>query len=252
MTTVGPQTIQPGKVDLTELPNGLKQLSTISEIRIVRNVNYCEVLFPCNPRHSSFSIQTNSDSGEEILTIRESGICLYRECIGAARDLNLRMNNADDETVASFYRPLMCSRGCCNSVGPCCYTTEHQFITVKSPPDVKLGRVQERETCCNPIFDAFTVDMEEPLLTYTTDRCYLKTCSYFKDVEIDINDSRTGECVAKIIKKSKSDGKELCSFKNDFEVQYTPDLDLTKRLMVIASCLMFNFNNFEYDRRYCT
>lgn len=244
MAYIVPKTYQPCKGEQDDLPNGLKQLSTISEILISRDVNPFEVLLPCNPRQSKFSVFSNTESGEEILQIKESGMCLFRECIGAARDLNLRVNNADDETVASFFRPIACSRGCCLSPGP-------PYIAVNSPPNVRLGTVQERITCCNPVFDALPINEKEPLLTYSTDRCYLKSCDWFHDIEIDINDPHTGESVAKILKKSKSDGGELFSLKNDFIVQYTPDLDIVKRLMVIASCILFNFNNFEYDRRFC-
>ena len=42
MAYIVPQTFQPCKGERTDLPNGLKQLSTISEILISRNVNPIE------------------------------------------------------------------------------------------------------------------------------------------------------------------------------------------------------------------
>lgn len=64
-------------------------------------------------------------------------MCMFRECLGAARNLILKANNSDDDTVASFYRSMTCSRGCC-------YTCCPPFMAVNSPPYIRLGAITER------------------------------------------------------------------------------------------------------------
>ena len=64
-------------------------------------------------------------------------MCMFRECLGAARNLILKANNSDDDTVASFYRSMTCSRGCCCTCCP-------PFMAVNSPPYIRLGAITER------------------------------------------------------------------------------------------------------------
>ncbi|XP_076110181.1 phospholipid scramblase 1-like [Mytilus galloprovincialis] len=244
MAYIVPETHQPCKGDRKELPNGLRELATLSEVLVSRNVNVCEVFLCCTPRQASFSIYTTGTDQDEILSIKESGMCVFRECIGAARNLNLRMSNSDDENVATFYRTMTCSRGCCYSPGP-------PSMAVNSPPHIRLGKIEERVTCCNPIFDVLPHKENEPTLTYTTNCCYMKTCNWCTDVEIQAYDPATDNLVAKIIKNSKSDGAELFNLKNDFLVEFLTDLDIVKKLMVLGACLLVDFNNFEHDRRFC-
>lgn len=244
MAYLVPETHQPCKGASKELPKGLKELSTLSEVRVSRNVNVCEVFLCCTPRQASFSVSSCIESEEEFLTIKESGMCMFRECFGAARNLCLKANNSDDNTVASFYRSMTCSRGCCCTCCP-------PYMAVNSPPYIRLGAITERVNCCCPTFDVLPHNEKEPMLTYRTNCCYLKMCNWFYDVEIDVHDPTTDECVAKIIKKSKFNGGELMNLQNDFIVQYITDLDIIKRLMIIGTCLLIDFNNFEHDRRFC-
>lgn len=240
-----PETHQPCKGGRSELPLGLRELDKLTEVVLSRNVNACEVVLCCTPRQASFSLLSPVDD-TEILHIRESGLCVFRECLGAARSVILRANNAEDETVAHFQRNMTCSRGCCG-----CRDSMEPFIAVNSPPYIRLGVVRERPTCCVPTFDAVTNKDGEAFLIYRTKCCYLKTCNYFSNVEIEVHDPKSDEMVAKILKYSKSDCMEFCSFKNDFTIQFLSDLDIVKKLYVIGICLLVDFNNFEHDRRYC-
>lgn len=245
MAYVVPETFQPCKGARKELPPGLKELATLSEVQISRNVNFFELFLCCTPRQASFTVSTCTASPEEIFSIKESGMCMFRECLGGARNLMLRMSNNEDEDVAFFSRSMTCTRGCCGS--SCCPPN----MGINSPPYIRIGTIQERVNCCYPRFDAINYKDNENLLTYHTDCCYIKTCGLCYDLEITVHDSCTEECVAKIVKKSKSDCREWCNLKNDFIIYYLTDLDIVKRLMVIGACLLADFNNFEHDRRYC-
>lgn len=67
-----------------------------------------------------------------------AGMCMFRECLGGARNLMLRMSNNEDEDVAFFSRSMTCTRGCCGSA--CCPPN----MGINSPPYIRIGTIQER------------------------------------------------------------------------------------------------------------
>lgn len=225
------------------LPDGLRQLASCKELQIQQNLAGIDYLCCCN-RPASYTIYDTVDGEKPILYAREISDCLFRQCLGAARRITLKITDDDHNLVAKIRRPLTCSRGCC-----CCACTLPE-LQVLSVPGIGYGKIRELRTCLAPKYE---IEDAGGTVRYrfTTDCLYCRTLQWFGDLAIDIYDIETDNSVAQIVKKTRKNPEELLSIHNDFLVRFLEDINISERLMILGAAFLVDFNNFEDDKRLC-
>lgn len=225
------------------LPDGLRQLISCKEIQVQQNLAGIDYLCCCN-RPASYTIYDTADDENPILYVREISDCLFRQCLGAARRITLKITDDDHKLVAKIRRPLTCTRGCC-----CCACTLPE-LQVLSVPGIGFGKIRELRTCLAPKYEIEDAG-GTVRYSFTTDCLYCRALQWFGDLRIDIYDVESGSSVAQIVKKTWKNAEELLSIHNDFIVRFLEDINISERLMIVGAAFLVDFNNFEDDKRLC-
>ncbi|XP_062602626.1 uncharacterized protein LOC134264343 isoform X2 [Saccostrea cucullata] len=168
-------------------------------------------------------------------------VCLFRSCLGSARDLTTRIKDSSGNDVGRFRRELS-FRGCC-----ICSCFLPQLMVFH--PHSRIGTVRERRTCCRPSFEI--VDRtEDVLFTFSNDCCYSQYCGWFMNVSVYVKDVE-GEIVAKFIKKSYHNSEELIGLENKIHIEFLKKLKAQEKLLLIGAAMLLSLNNFEDTKRLC-
>ncbi|XP_061169645.1 uncharacterized protein LOC133178992 isoform X2 [Saccostrea echinata] len=175
------------------------------------------------------------------ITACGSFVCLFRSCLGSARDLSTRIQDSSGNDVGRFRRAIS-FRGCCICS---CFLPQ---LTVYHPHS-RIGTIRERRTCCRPSFEI--VDRTGDILfTFSNDCCYSQYCGWFMNVTVDVKDME-GDVVAKFIKKSFHNSEELVGLENKIHIEFLKKIKAQEKLLLIGAAMLLSLNNFEDSKRLC-
>ncbi|XP_062602625.1 uncharacterized protein LOC134264343 isoform X1 [Saccostrea cucullata] len=236
-------TLNPGENgrNYMEHETGLESIENLDRIILSQEITACGLACPCCIGRGAYTVHDGNDSNEFLLEIREAFVCLFRSCLGSARDLTTRIKDSSGNDVGRFRRELS-FRGCC-----ICSCFLPQLMVFH--PHSRIGTVRERRTCCRPSFEI--VDRtEDVLFTFSNDCCYSQYCGWFMNVSVYVKDVE-GEIVAKFIKKSYHNSEELIGLENKIHIEFLKKLKAQEKLLLIGAAMLLSLNNFEDTKRLC-
>ncbi|XP_048772698.2 uncharacterized protein LOC125678342 [Ostrea edulis] len=226
----------------TELGTELEAIEELEKIVLSQVISACDLVFPCCIGRGSYTVHDGNGSPEALFEIREAFVCLFRTCLGSARDFASVMRDSSGDDLGSF-RYAMSFRGCCICS---CYPPE---LFIFCPRPVRLGSVRERLSCCRPSFEI--VDNKgDTLFTFSNDCCYSQYCGWFMDAAVKVNDME-GQTVAKLVKKSFHNPEELLGLENKIHIEFLKKMRAPEKLLVIGAALLLSLKNFENTQRLC-
>lgn len=222
----------------------LEELEKLDKVILSQEISALKLVCPCCIGRGAYTVHDETDSPDDVLLeIREAFVCLYRPCLGSARDFTSRLHDFSDNDVVGSVRREISFRGCCITT---CYLPE---LHVSYPLPAKLGIIRERRTCCRPSFEILD-GTGDVIFTFTNDCCYPQYCGFFMDYAIYVKDNED-EIIAKIVKKSYHNGEELIGVENKLYIEFIKKIKATEKLLVINAALLVSLNNFEDSKRLC-
>ncbi|XP_022326240.1 uncharacterized protein LOC111126122 [Crassostrea virginica] len=227
----------------TKRGNALEELEKLDKVILSQEISACKLACPCCIGRGAYTVHEGNSTEDLLFEIREAFVCLYRPCLGSARDFTSRLQDfSETDVVGTFHRGVS-FRGCCITT---CYPPE---LRISYPLPSKLGVVREKRTCCRPCFEILD-GAGEFLYEFTNDCCYPQYCGWFMNYAIYVKDIE-GETVALIVKKSYHNPEELIGIENKLHVEFVKKMKATEKLLVVSAALLVSLNNFEDSKRLC-
>ncbi|XP_041369321.1 phospholipid scramblase 1-like [Gigantopelta aegis] len=231
---------QPVSVQLgaDNLPEGLTELANLNTLHVQQRLDVVEVILGWE-RNNRYRITKSED--EQVLYAFEASDCGARQCLGSLRAFTIKVCDNSQQEIMTLHRPLRCSSRC---FWWCCNL---QIMEIHSPPGTPVASVREIWSCYLPLYEVLGVD-GSVMYSLHGGCCHCRCCC---NVVFHVLGSKVGDSEVATITKHWGGCKELIGAVNNYTVEYTEQLDVVNKMIILGATFLIDFNYFEKHGRCC-
>ncbi|TSL34602.1 Phospholipid scramblase 2 [Bagarius yarrelli] len=212
------------------VPPGLEYLTQIDQLLIHQKVELLEAFigFETNNKY-----EIKNSMGQKVYKAKEKNDCCTRNCCGAIRSFDMKIQDNMDREVIRLIRPFRCA----SCWFPCCL----QEMEVQAPPGTTIGYVSQDWHPCYPKFSIkgankeTVMKLEGPCLA----------CNCCGDVNFELTGKDGGKPIGRISKQWSGLLKEAFTDTDNFGIQFPMDLDVKMKAVLMGASFLIDFMFFE-------